>query len=401
MLIEKNMHYTTIFQNMYVWWYSAVVTVGLSVLRRRHPGKILCNVMLGWSPAIGGCFDAFPEAGRIGASRLFFLCNIGVMTSIIAMLTFEFSDMNDWTVEVLKWYFNVSQVVAGASGNLIPFGIKNMVASFRKPGSLVVMTSNIANVKIDSSAMELLQCVHFLLCQEGMKNRTLRKVVMKLHSDRLSRQANFFLRADDTGNNSLTRNFQMTTQPAILVSKLETIIKELTARLKHINEMCEETRIKIGLENRHLLVSISIEVVLTMVDITAAEPKGNTQSEMVRLHVAAMCAHTKSLTTSKETAVFASVGELFLRNPLLQVLSTFSWPLAFFTATLYFYDFAKGKYWMGCFSMLLLPTFITVLSCLDRNVVKTLLRNFQTWFSLLHTMLLLGSLLLILILKYF
>ena len=70
----------------------------------------------------------------------------------------------------------MSSVATGAISSLFPFGLKNLVMSFRKPGFLVVLKGDIVSVKLDHTVFFVLRAAQRLLASQGASNRTLSKM---------------------------------------------------------------------------------------------------------------------------------------------------------------------------------------------------------------------------------
>ena len=65
-----------------------------------------------------------------------------------------------------------------AISSLFPFGLKNLVMSVRKPGSLVVLKGDVVSVKLDRTVLVVLRAaVQRLLASQGAtSNKTLSKM---------------------------------------------------------------------------------------------------------------------------------------------------------------------------------------------------------------------------------
>jgi hypothetical protein len=61
------------------------------------------------------------------------------------------------------WRFKASELAGGAISSLIPFAIRNLVASIQRPDTLAVRQSDVVCVYLDEHALRVLRAVHGFL----------------------------------------------------------------------------------------------------------------------------------------------------------------------------------------------------------------------------------------------
>jgi hypothetical protein len=111
--------------------------------------------------------DAYPEEGRATTSRLFFTLNLLVLTVLQAGLAFGLTRIDEAPIEVYGgWSFKASELAGGAISSLIPFAMRNLMASLARPRTLAVRESDVVCVHIDEHAARVLMAVHAFLVGE-------------------------------------------------------------------------------------------------------------------------------------------------------------------------------------------------------------------------------------------
>jgi hypothetical protein len=66
------------------------------------------------------------------------------------------------------WRFKASELAGGAINSLIPFALRNLVASIQRPDTLAVRQSDVVCVYLDEHALRVLRAVHgFLIDDEN------------------------------------------------------------------------------------------------------------------------------------------------------------------------------------------------------------------------------------------
>ena len=84
-------------------------------------------------------------------------------------LAFGTTRIDELMVEMYGgWRFRASELAGGAINSLIPFALRNLVASIQRPDTLAVRQSGVVCVYLDEHALRVLRAVHgFLIDDEG------------------------------------------------------------------------------------------------------------------------------------------------------------------------------------------------------------------------------------------
>ena len=87
-----------------------------------------------------------------------------------AGLAFGVTRIDELVVEMYGgWRFKASELAGGAINSLIPFALRNLVASVQRPDTLAVRHSDVVCVYLDEHALRVLRTVHaFLMDDESM-----------------------------------------------------------------------------------------------------------------------------------------------------------------------------------------------------------------------------------------
>ena len=94
----------------------------------------------------------------------------------------------DHDFHVLDRTFTPTSVASGAKTSLVPFGVKNLVQSFRRPGAFAVLKGDIVSMKLDQSVLQVLQAAYMLLGMEGSASNT----TLRLSNGRQNRKYVFW-----------------------------------------------------------------------------------------------------------------------------------------------------------------------------------------------------------------
>ena len=164
------------FQTIFVVYQTFVLAVALCVIWKQHPEKLTGAICSFPICLASGFLDAHPEKGRAFSSRNFFMCNLIGLSMLFLAITSGESDLQDHTFSFLGRQYPISSAATGAISSLFPFGLKNLVMSVRKPGSLVVFKGDIVSVKLDRTVLVVLQAAQRLLASHGASNKTLAKM---------------------------------------------------------------------------------------------------------------------------------------------------------------------------------------------------------------------------------
>jgi hypothetical protein len=85
-----------------------------------------------------------------------------------AGLAFGVTRIDELVVEMYGgWRFKASELAGGAINSLIPFALRNLVASIHRPDTLAVRQSDVVCVYLDEHALRVLRAVHAFLVDEG------------------------------------------------------------------------------------------------------------------------------------------------------------------------------------------------------------------------------------------
>ncbi len=110
-----------------------------------------------------GYLDAFPETGRQLASRIFFVANLfGLLVSYL-VISSGASELENKTFHVLDISFTLTSVATGAVSCRVPFGVRNLIHGFRRPGSFAVLKFDVVSVKLEQCVLDVLEAAHRLL----------------------------------------------------------------------------------------------------------------------------------------------------------------------------------------------------------------------------------------------
>ena len=83
--------------------------------------------------------------------------------------------LKDQMFSFLDRQYAMSSVATSAISGLLPFGLKNLVMSVRKPGSLVVIMGDIVSVKLDRTVLVVLWAAQRLLAFQVPQTRHLQR----------------------------------------------------------------------------------------------------------------------------------------------------------------------------------------------------------------------------------
>jgi hypothetical protein len=135
------------------------------LLLRKYPAKIFCLILGIPNVILSGFGDAVHESDRVSTSRVWFsLCVVNVFI-LLALVGFELGDYEDHTFRLLSFEF-VATSIAGSLGlTLVTFAAKNVGLSVLRPGSLVMLVSDVCCVLLDAETLALLKAVYLLLGQ--------------------------------------------------------------------------------------------------------------------------------------------------------------------------------------------------------------------------------------------
>jgi hypothetical protein len=157
------------FQTALVFGHTTIMVGALCALFHNQPAKLAGVVSMLPSLFCAAFIDAYPAEGRAGASRLFFTLNLIGLLLLQAGLAFGITRIDEFVVEMYGgWNFRASELAGGAISSLIPFALRNLVASIQRPDTLAVRQSDVVCVYLDEHALCVLRAVHgFLMDDES------------------------------------------------------------------------------------------------------------------------------------------------------------------------------------------------------------------------------------------
>jgi hypothetical protein len=176
------------FQTFYVLVNVPVLAVMCLVLFlfRDHPAKMVCFSLAVPSFLLAGFIDASVEGGRLLNSRIFFTLNIASMITFLLLVSLKLGAFTDYTFEVSTFAFVASSMACSPITTLLVFGSKNLVLSFYRPGSLVVLTSSVCCLFLDVDTLAVLKAAYSLLGQTLGKRAANQTVARQLEQHRKS-----------------------------------------------------------------------------------------------------------------------------------------------------------------------------------------------------------------------
>jgi hypothetical protein len=158
---------TTTFQTALVFGHTTIMIGALCALLHNQPAKLASFVVFLPSLLCAAFIDAYPVEGRAGASRLFFRLNLISLVLLQAGLAFGITRIDELVVEMYGgWRFRASELAGGAINSLIPFALRNLVASIQRPDTLAVRQSDVVCVYLDEHALRVLRAVHGFLVDD-------------------------------------------------------------------------------------------------------------------------------------------------------------------------------------------------------------------------------------------
>jgi hypothetical protein len=154
----------TTFQTALVCGHTAIMIGSFCALFRNQPLKLAAVLALPVSMVCAAFMDAYPGERRAITSRLFFTLSLLGLLALQAGLALGLMHLDEAPIEVYGgWSFKVSELAGGATNNLIPFALRNLVASLVRPQTLAVRESDVVCVYIDEHAVRVLRAVHAFL----------------------------------------------------------------------------------------------------------------------------------------------------------------------------------------------------------------------------------------------
>jgi hypothetical protein len=163
---------TTTFQTALVLGHITIMVSSACALFRNQPAKLAGTVLFLPSFPCAAFIDAYPAEGRAGTSRLFFTLTLIGLVLLQAGLAFGVTRIDELVVEMYGgWRFKASELAGGAINSLIPFALRNLVASIHRPDTLAVRQSDVVCVYLDEPALRVLRAVHGFLMDDKDQGR--------------------------------------------------------------------------------------------------------------------------------------------------------------------------------------------------------------------------------------
>jgi hypothetical protein len=135
---------------------------------------------------LAGFIDASAEGGRLRMSRTFFTLNIVSLVTVLLLVSLKLGAFTDYTFEVSTFAFVASSMACSPITTMLVFGSKNLVLSFYRPGSLVVLTSSVCCLFLDVDTLAVLKAAYSLLGQTLGKRAANQTVARQLEQHRKS-----------------------------------------------------------------------------------------------------------------------------------------------------------------------------------------------------------------------
>jgi hypothetical protein len=156
------------FQTALVLGHTMVMISSFCVLFPNQRFKLSAIVLCLPSFICAAFIDAYPEEGRVSASRLFFMLNLLCLLALQAGLAFGASRIDEFRFQLYGgWSFKASELAGGAISSLIPFALRNLAASIQRPRTLAVRQSDVVCVYLDEHTLALLSAVHAFLMDDA------------------------------------------------------------------------------------------------------------------------------------------------------------------------------------------------------------------------------------------
>jgi hypothetical protein len=95
-------------------------------------------------------------------SRIFFSLNIVSLLLFLALISLKLGAFTDYTFEVRTFVYVASAMVCSTITTLVVFGSKNLGLSFHRPGSLVVLISELCCLFLDADSLAVLKASYSL-----------------------------------------------------------------------------------------------------------------------------------------------------------------------------------------------------------------------------------------------
>ncbi len=116
------------------------------------------------------------QAGRVLTSRIIFACTTLSLQLLQIGIALSLIELEEYKIDVsTRWSVKATDLASGAINSMLPFMLKNLIASFLIAGTLAVRTSDVVFVKLDPCAHRILLATHEFLIDEryrvGSKTR--------------------------------------------------------------------------------------------------------------------------------------------------------------------------------------------------------------------------------------
>jgi hypothetical protein len=158
----------TTFQSALVLGHTTIMVGAACALFHNQRAKLAGFVVFLPSFLCAAFIDAYPAEGRAGTARLFFTLNLVGLVLLQVGLAFGVTRIDELVVEMYGgWRFKASELAGGAINSLIPFALRNLVASIHRPDTLAVRQSDVVCVYLDEHTLRVLRAVHAFLVDEG------------------------------------------------------------------------------------------------------------------------------------------------------------------------------------------------------------------------------------------
>lgn len=321
------------------------------------------------------------------------------------------ADLDDLPFTIQGWHFTLTSVAAGTITSLFPFGLKNLVVSMTKPGSLVVPKADIVSVKLGQDVHKVLCAANSLLVAQGSStNASLCKISKKMGLGGWGVKRSAGGNATDTvqvfdehgtspGADSLEmasfqHNYQDRFSSGSMVGlisdhfrivnlSLGSIQREVFLEIEHQKSRTSKIIDTKSLEHFKSIRSMMADIIECCVDIIqvglANMPANKASQKQTRFLVTA----TFPVDITTDDCLHHSIARHFFKLHVRTGVTLFYF-MGFVTYTLAMFDLLSN--WQLFFlNSLSVPIVVSLPACFNKTILWRLCRTFQTIFVSLHS----------------
>ena len=282
----------------------------------------------------------------------------------------------------------MSALASGAIGSLLPFAMKNLTLSVMRPGSFVILKSDICSVKLDHETLSLLEMVYSLISDS---NHTLNRQCLK-HQNSLVALRTVTLAQTPTVNAFPGTNSDhdfVSSWPVINEDEFALFLKELCIELhswmRYLKPVLEEARenltddaeLQAIRDLREKCMSIALHAMFVIEQCRCCSDT----SALIRVLVPEMWPRRITTTDS----LIPVLSKLYFGSRGLKAGSNITVLCGFIVSGLVWYDISglsgqtQWPYVVAACALMPIPTLFN-LSCFNRDLLKGISTSFQTIF---------------------